>query len=481
MSFSEANFNKKLESLQETQDSIVSISQWVLFHQRHSKDLANLWANFVLQKAINSQKKLSLLYLCNDVVQQAKHRRKPEFIKAFATTIPRVLKATYCSLDAKIKPKVERLVRVWEERAVFSKEDLELMRKAINESTEVDVEPPKQESVEPVNNNLEIVPELRLLNDLFNNMNKLIDISQANLNHVGIQSKEYLPKDPSVSDNLPAPKIYIEKLNNLERICQISNKNIDDIKNDRLNILNNLNNLKNIMEEGLKTDESKKNIINGKLAVLHKTRNELMEMVSDELKDNEEPEPPSFESNDFNEIDANVISIDESKSDRSEANSGYDDDDDEDDEDDDALPTYDNDSEDEINNTHEAIPTPIPTPVDKPDLKLPASKRFKKSKSKSVAFADNVEVKEYDQENQTEIIKIIKSDDDQTEVDDDEDDNDEEDDDYGLGDEFTTHHKDSVELKHESQQEDEYDPGENDGGSNNSGSSSVLDLLSKLQ
>lgn len=66
-------------------------------------------------------------------------------------------------------------------------------------------------------------------------------------------------------------------------------------------------------------------------------------------------------------------------------------------------------------------------------------------------------------------------------MDDDEDDNDEEDDDYGLGDEFTTHHKDSVELKHESQQEDEYDPGENDGGSNNSGSSSVLDLLSKLQ
>lgn len=479
MSFSEANFNKKLESLQETQDSIVSISQWVLFHQRHSKDIANLWAKFVLQKRISSQKKLSLLYLCNDVVQQAKHRRKPEFVKAFAVAIPKVLVAEYAGLDSKIKPKVERLVRVWDERAVFTKGDLELMRKSISESRQKKDDSPIDEPVESLNDKSDIVPELRLLNDLFNNLNKLIDISQANLNHVGIQSKEYLPKDPSVSDNLPAPKIYIEKLNSLERICQISNKNIDDIKNDRLNILNNLNNLKNIMEEGLKTDESKKNIINGKLAVLHKTRNELMEMVSDEQDSNtnEEPEPPAFESNDFNELDTNVISIHESKSDKSDVNSGYDNDDEDDDDDDDVLPTYDNDSED--GDSPDTIAAPIQTP-DKPDLKLPASKRFKKSKSKSVAFADNVEVKEYDQENQTEIIKIIKSDDDQTEVDEDEDDNEVEDEDDGLSDDFTVHHKDAVELKHEHQNEDEYNPGEGSEVTNPS-SSSVLDLLSKLQ
>ncbi|KAM9923272.1 hypothetical protein OXX80_011606, partial [Metschnikowia pulcherrima] len=100
MSFSPEIFRKKLDALQETQDSIVSISQWVLFHHRHATHLCELWADYTLDNnaSAQSKKKLSLLYLCNDVVQQARHKRKPEFTAGFAAKLPRVFHAIYGSV-----------------------------------------------------------------------------------------------------------------------------------------------------------------------------------------------------------------------------------------------------------------------------------------------------------------------------------------------------------------------------------------------
>lgn len=484
-----------MESLQETQDSIVSISQWVLFHHRHSRDILEGWGSYILKNTgDSSKKKLSLLYLCNDVVQQARHKRKPEFIKGFAMVLPSVLGQIYHTLDAPIKPKVDRLVKVWSERLVFAKEDLDKMVEAIKNSGKKTASAVTSEQIDPIESSndsssgsSQIVPELRLLNDLFANMNQLIDISQNNLNQVGIQSKNYLPNDPSVSDNLPSPKIYINKLNTLEKLCQISNKNIDGIKENRLDILKNLNNLKTIVEEGLKTDDSKKSIINLKLSTLHNTRNELIEMVNDEeqvqgLESEPEakPEEPlrlNTNSSDGSERSGSKLRVhyeDEDDQPNNEADADADSDDD-----DDLLPTYDNDDSEEENGSNQ--------------IQLPPAKKFKKSPSssgnstpahkKSVAFSENIEIKEYDRENRTEIIKIIKSDDDQTEVDEDEDED-------GLSDDFSAHPKDDLEMKTteaNEESDDGYDPsgdGYSPGGDNqesSNGNSSVLDLLSKLQ
>ncbi|EGV63070.1 hypothetical protein PSN45_004662 [Yamadazyma tenuis] len=475
MSFSAENFERKLASLQETQDSIVSISQWVLFHHRHSKEICEIWSQFVLKPHLNSQKRLSLLYLCNDVVQQARHKRKLEYIEGFAIVLPGVFASIFHKLDGPFKPKVERVVRVWDERQVFSKTQLDAMRKSLTHPSSIaTVSTPSSER----KSSDAIVPELGLLNDLLKHMNELIDISQNNLNQVGIQSKKYLPNDPSVSESLPSPKLYISKLNNLEKMCQMSNQNIDSIKDERQKILTNLNNLKNIIEEGLKTDESKKHIINSKLSTLYKTRNELVEMVADEEGEGStEIVSPSFDSNTakvVNDEGEQMPFYDSNDSDSDSAPAKYQDTGayttssvaKSDDDDNDILPTY----EDDSDSAAELVPTPRATPDS--EVKLPPPKRFKKSKSKSVAFSENIEIKEYDRENQTEIIKIIKSDDDQTELD--------EDDEYdgGLSDDFPSHHKDAIELKHEEsdREESEYDPQ----GSGSNGTS-VLDILSKLQ
>lgn len=450
MSFSRENFTKKLSSLQETQDSIVSISQWALFHHRNSKEIAEVWSDYTLSKSVEktSGKRLSLLYLCNDVVQQARHKRKSEFIREFANVLPNVLNIIFHALEPNIKPKVERLIGVWEQRQVFSNSEIKLMKEALKNSGQGitnDNDKPSKGS------DLAIVPELKLLNDLFLHLNQLVDISQNNLNQVGLQSKTYLPSDPLMTDNLPSPNIYISKLNILEKLCNVCNKNIDEIKGDRMNIIKNLDNLKKIMEEGLKTDESKRVIINSKYSTLTRTRNELKEMIDDDQESEQEEKEETSPTFDKNNDDSNNTN--------GEHNTDDGDIEDEDEDEDDAIPTYNDDDSDE-----EESP---------PIKKIKKSPSFSSTppSNKKVAFSDNVEIKEYDRENQTEIIKIIKSDDDQTENEDN-DINEEE-----VSQEFTAHHKDDLELSNSNNGHDNYDPSSNAG----SEQTSVLDLLTKLQ
>ncbi|CUM65507.1 uncharacterized protein PRCAT00003152001 [Priceomyces carsonii] len=452
MSFSPEIFNKKLESLQETQDSIVTISQWVLFHHRHSKDSARQWSEYILQPTLKSAKRLSLLYLCNDVVQQARHKRKTEFIAEFAKILPNVLNQVYSTLDPSIRPKVDRLISVWELRSVFNASDIREMRKGVKlSSNNISLSSASAaESKAPVE---DISPELKHLNNLFNHLTKLVDTSQANLSQVGSQSKTYLPLDPSASDSLPSPKVYISKLNVLEKLCKISSKNIEEIKKDRLEIISQLDNLKNLVSEGLSADENKETVISSKLDKLNETRDELKAMLREE---------PGSRDESRNAEKMSVKNADK---------------DDDDDDDDDAIPTYENDSEE---NDEE-----------------PPSKKLKKSTSssenstpntikKTVAFSEDVEVKEYTTDGQTEGIRIVR--DEQNDFSDDGSDNDENVEEISPG--FVAHHKDDVILKEESENDD-YDPAaefdqdrNTDNDYNNdrnlSVNDSVLNLLSKL-
>lgn len=450
MSFSPDILNKKLSSLQETQDSIVTISQWVLFHHRHSKETAELWAKFILNLSGNSSsKKLSLLYLCNDVVQQARHKRKTDFITDFSKVLPGVFNKVYNSLNPSIKPKVDRLVNVWSERLVFPASDIKEMRKAIELSKtnkSLDKEPAKDSAAFDAPK-LAIASDLKLLNNLFLHMNQLVDISQGNLNQVGIQSKTYLPTDPSENDNLPSPKIYISKLNVLEKLCLMSNSNIEEIKKDRLEILKQLDNLKMTLTEGLQTDDSKMGIINKRLDKLKETRNELQGILNEDqpqsqTQDIEEEPSPAFDQDD--------------------------------DEDDDMMPTYENEDSD----NEEDYPPPKkfkPTPES-------SGNSTPSSAKKSVAFSEDIEVKEYDREDQTENIKIVRSEEDDSNIYDDDDD------DETVSNDFERHHKDALELKHEhenSTDDDGYDPSsqseDNTSESNSSTmNNSVMNLLAKL-
>lgn len=409
MSFSLNVLVKKLLGLQETQDSIVTISQWVLFHQRHSKEAASTWAKYITSDpdARNSKKRLSLLYLCNDVVQQARHKRKPEFIDDFGGVLPGVFSSIFPQLDPAVQPKAERLITVWEQRHVFAAPVIADLRAAVSgasnaSSAEVNSNPAA------VNAGTTVVADLRLLNDTYVHLNKLVDMALETLSQVGMMSKTYL--SPNTSETLPAPREYISKLNSLEQLCNSSTNTIEEMKKIRLDAIKQLDSLKANINDSLQGDEGKLAIIGKRLAALKETRSELQEMVGE---DAEEPSPT------YDDIDEEV-------------------------------PSYNNGSDDE---------------------QSPKRQKLNNNAEKKVAFSENIEIKEFRQEDESSGISIIKS---MNDNDDGEYTNEEP---RELSNEFTSHHKDDLELKHEHDSEsDSYTPTEG----NSSVNSSVLSLLSKL-
>ncbi|EGW33659.1 uncharacterized protein SPAPADRAFT_59030 [Spathaspora passalidarum NRRL Y-27907] len=391
MSFSSSSFCKKLDILQETQESIVSISQWVLFYQKHCKDSARTWADYTISKSHPSNKKLSLLYVCNDIVQQARRKRKQEFITEFAKVLPGVLQKIYPTVDSSIKAKIDRLISVWEQRQIFDSSDIARIKGSLT----IQEQPTESKLTNSVQGD-SIVPDLKHINDLYIHLNQLTDLSQANLTQFGIQSKTYLPHDPTLSENLPAPRQYISKLNMLEELSKVSINNITEIKNTKLKIKTHLDNLSRLLSEGIKTEDSKIGIINEKLTRLHTTRDELKSML---------------ESGDGNQQPPQQLSEDEEESPTFEAIA-----DDDDDDDDDLLPTYEDDDEKpEESNKRRYSQTPS-------GGSTPSSKR--------VAFSEDIEVKEYDRDDSNEA------------------DNNKPPESPEIA-EMIHHHKDSLELKHE--------------------------------
>lgn len=417
MSFSRSLLTRKLLTLLEAQESIVTISQWVLFHQRHSKEAATAWAEYVKSDpdAQDSRKRLYLLYLCNDVVQQARHKRKQEFIDDFAGVLPSVLKHIYALLESSVQPKVDRLIGVWEQRHVFPDQVVAELRQAVSESTVVTSSSnklalPLSGVTHQANS---IVPDLRLLSETYTHLNRLVDVTLETLSQVGMMSKTYLSAN---SENLPAPREYIAKLDQLEQLCNSATTNIHESKMVRTDAIKQLDSLKANISESLQGDEGKLSIISKRLEGVKRTRAELYEMVHDSgvPQDNG----------------------------------------------DDEVPTYNSDSDNESAPKRQKVASGSPSSVDKADRK--------------VAFSDNVEIKEFRAEEESSGISILSS---AGETDDD-----------SVYDEptpltqFTQHHKDDLQLKHEhdSTDEDGYTPSATESEADSGVNSNVMSLLSKL-
>ncbi|KAI0433382.1 RNA polymerase II-binding domain-containing protein [Xylaria sp. FL1042] len=107
----------KLSSLSETQDSIVSVAQWIMFYRRHADRTAQLWLQKL--KDSSSHKRLSLIYLANEVAQQSKARRKEEFLVSFSPAVAEAVAVAYKGAPHDVQQRIRRVVDVWRERNVF--------------------------------------------------------------------------------------------------------------------------------------------------------------------------------------------------------------------------------------------------------------------------------------------------------------------------------------------------------------------------
>ncbi|KAM5157359.1 regulation of nuclear pre-mRNA domain-containing protein 1A isoform 1-T1 [Mantella aurantiaca] len=126
--FSEAALEKKLSELSNSQQSVQTLSLWLIHHRKHSRVIVAVWDR-ELRKAKPSRK-LTFLYLANDVIQNSK-RKGPEFTKDFAPVIAEAFKHVASETDESCKKHLARVLSIWEERAVYENDILEQLKTAL--------------------------------------------------------------------------------------------------------------------------------------------------------------------------------------------------------------------------------------------------------------------------------------------------------------------------------------------------------------
>ncbi|XP_055546292.1 uncharacterized protein LOC129730760 isoform X2 [Wyeomyia smithii] len=116
--FDVPGFEQRLRDLKDTQDSIQQLSAWCLQRRAHHKKIVSSWLNVLKQVKVESR--LTLFYLANDVIQYSK-RKNYEYVDSWGTYLQ---KATTLVRDEKVKHKILRIFRIWEQREIYNDEFL---------------------------------------------------------------------------------------------------------------------------------------------------------------------------------------------------------------------------------------------------------------------------------------------------------------------------------------------------------------------
>lgn len=222
MTLNEVSLEKRFNLVSTSQGSIQSLSFFCLHYKNHHKKIAQIWLR-CLQKA-KVPHRLTLIYLANDIVQNAKRKNVLSFIDDFKT----ILKDTVPYLrDEKIKKQVERVFSIWHDRSIFDSKFTNELKNALNgsgrtpkietvnpESVQTGVKQSTNdllESLDRLSNIEKKVEKLRSIEDNFNG-----DLSQSQSDFSDGESKTV--KD--LKNYIIQLKIEIEERNKLARLLE---------------------------------------------------------------------------------------------------------------------------------------------------------------------------------------------------------------------------------------------------------------------
>lgn len=94
--------------------------RWVeLYAEKNIQECAK-YHNFnqLISILVKIENRLTLFYLANDVIQHSK-KKKYDFVESWGTTLQR---ATPLVRDDKVRHKISRIFKIWEQREVYSEE-----------------------------------------------------------------------------------------------------------------------------------------------------------------------------------------------------------------------------------------------------------------------------------------------------------------------------------------------------------------------
>ncbi|CAK6951164.1 regulation of nuclear pre-mRNA domain-containing protein 1B [Scomber scombrus] len=142
-SFSESALEKKLSELSSSQQSVQTLSLWIIHHRKHSGLIVKVWHR-ELKKA-KTTRKLTFLYLANDVIQNSK-KKGPEFTKDFESVLVDACSHVASGGDDNCKKHMERLLNIWKERALYRADFIQQLKLAIEDSNS-SPRPPEKKAV----------------------------------------------------------------------------------------------------------------------------------------------------------------------------------------------------------------------------------------------------------------------------------------------------------------------------------------------
>ncbi|XP_070574380.1 regulation of nuclear pre-mRNA domain-containing protein 1B-like [Ptychodera flava] len=130
-SFSESALEEKLNGISNSQQSIQTMSLWLIHHRKRAGAIVKVWYR-ELQK-VKPSKKLTFMYLCNDVIQNSK-RKGPEFSTEFASVLENAFKHVARGADEATKRSLDRILNIWQERMVYDADFVDRMKEALGHS-----------------------------------------------------------------------------------------------------------------------------------------------------------------------------------------------------------------------------------------------------------------------------------------------------------------------------------------------------------
>ncbi|RLU23604.1 hypothetical protein DMN91_003809 [Ooceraea biroi] len=140
--FTESALVKRLMDLNPSQQSIQTLSLWLIHHRKHHPTIVKIW--FKEMCKVKDNRKLMFMYLANDVIQNSK-KKGPEFGKEFETVLPKAFEHMK-GFDEKTRERLNRLLQIWEERGVYDKAQIAEFKAAFAES-EKDSAPPSKKKI----------------------------------------------------------------------------------------------------------------------------------------------------------------------------------------------------------------------------------------------------------------------------------------------------------------------------------------------
>ncbi|XP_031636981.1 regulation of nuclear pre-mRNA domain-containing protein 1B [Contarinia nasturtii] len=129
--FTETALIKKLIDLNASQQSIQTLSLWLIHHRKHYANIVKSWYKELMK--VPQSKKLTFMYLANDVIQNSK-KKGPEYGKEFGKMLKNAFThiGETCSSDEKTLGSLGRILKIWEDRGVYDEKQIEDYRNALN-------------------------------------------------------------------------------------------------------------------------------------------------------------------------------------------------------------------------------------------------------------------------------------------------------------------------------------------------------------